>query len=209
MPGITFGDDNFPLTLNSDNIVSSSYISAEGNAKFIATNSIKLKTGFTSKDGSVFSAKILGIAPPIYEYISYTPNCVFQFDYYAISYDCGGIKNDSTEYYTNLNDSSDCDNQIIPNYQEPETHKYFNDKIIFENSVFPNPFTDYVYVTINENNWNNNTNIIICDILGNTVYKKSNIGIYETINLSNLNTGIYFLKLNDNSKNLTFKIIKQ
>ncbi len=69
-------------------------------------------------------------------------------------------------------------------------------------SVFPNPAKDIV-------NINNvpNANIIINDISGKTVYTKNNCSENEKINISNLNSGIYFIRIENNNEVFTKKLI--
>jgi hypothetical protein len=65
--------------------------------------------------------------------------------------------------------------------------------------VFPNPFVDFFNVTSSTN-----TVFLLVDILGQTIYKGSNI---QTQNFSQLPKGIYILK--SNTENYAIKIIKQ
>lgn len=70
-----------------------------------------------------------------------------------------------------------------------------------EYNVFPNPTFDY----INLQGLKENSVILIYDLLGNKLYKKV-IGSVQKIDISDFDTGTYFLRINSET---TFKIIKK
>jgi len=73
--------------------------------------------------------------------------------------------------------------------------------------VTPNPFSDYITIT-NINN-HNSCEYKIYSPIGQLIYHKKCIGNQTTLNLKNLNPGIYFFIINDKSEILkTQKIIK-
>lgn len=76
-------------------------------------------------------------------------------------------------------------------------------------SIFPNPFTDVVTITFDED-IAENIQVTLLDMLGNTlqvnVYPKSQ-EIHLTPN--SLNQGIYLLRIQSGGKLLTAKIIKE
>ncbi len=72
-------------------------------------------------------------------------------------------------------------------------------------TIFPNPIVDYL--NIKSNFISGIRDVQILDIKGNIVFKKS-ILTDEKINLTELNNGIYFLKLMDKNKNYIQKLIK-
>jgi hypothetical protein len=73
--------------------------------------------------------------------------------------------------------------------------------------ITPNPFSDYITIT-NINN-HNSCEYKIYSPIGQLIYHKKCIGNQTTLNLKNLNPGIYFFIINDKSEILkTQKIIK-
>ena len=57
-------------------------------------------------------------------------------------------------------------------------------------SISPNPSNGIITI-----NTENTLNITVCDITGKVVFSKNNVTNNETINLSNLQTGVYFAKM--------------
>lgn len=79
--------------------------------------------------------------------------------------------------------------------------------------VFPNPTNDFIFITFNVNN-SNKMNLEICDITGKTikVLNKGNTFIGKntySINLkeTNIDKGIYFVKLNIGEKEFIEKVV--
>lgn len=75
-------------------------------------------------------------------------------------------------------------------------------------SIYPNPADDYL--TISNNNTGIET-IQLYSVLGNNIFEKTDINsLSESINISNLPSGIYLLKVIDSEKrNATKRIIKR
>ncbi len=67
-------------------------------------------------------------------------------------------------------------------------------KPIQEVSVFPNPATNIV--TIHQDTYSSNQQIIITDVLGNRVYSQALNTATETIDISHLSRGVYFYEIN-------------
>jgi hypothetical protein len=57
-------------------------------------------------------------------------------------------------------------------------------------SILPNPSNGFITI-----NTENTLNITVCDITGKVVFSKNNVTNNETINLSNLQTGVYLAKM--------------
>ncbi len=68
--------------------------------------------------------------------------------------------------------------------------------------VYPNPAKDYVNIDKILN-----ANIQINNISGKTVYTKNNCSENEKVNISNLNSGIYFIRIENNNEVFTKKLI--
>lgn len=68
--------------------------------------------------------------------------------------------------------------------------------------LYPNPATTYLNIDINDNTANNKYYYEVYDVIGKRAMAKSLIG--NSINISSLNTGVYFIKLYDNNE-LVFK----
>jgi hypothetical protein len=75
-------------------------------------------------------------------------------------------------------------------------------------TIYPNPFTEDLYI---ESNLEKNYILTVYNLLGNKVYSEKVNQSNKTINLSNLKSGIYFIKINSIDGNLHFikKIIKK
>ena len=81
-------------------------------------------------------------------------------------------------------------------------------KTIGSSNVFdisPNPTTDYIYVKINNLDNIKNNNIQVFDNFGKLLISQSLSGENQTIDVQNLATGLYYLKINNQAK----KFIKQ
>ncbi len=72
--------------------------------------------------------------------------------------------------------------------------------------IYPNPTNGIIY--INENN-NKIKSLYITDILGKTIIEKTEVSKNQTINLSNFENGIYFIKIKTNNSELSKMIIKK
>lgn len=77
-------------------------------------------------------------------------------------------------------------------------------------SVFPNPTTDVLNLTLTDGKFEN-LSCILFDINGKTISKILGIKTTETqVSMNGLSQGVYFLAVSENSKTLkTFKIIKK
>jgi hypothetical protein len=79
-------------------------------------------------------------------------------------------------------------------------------------SVYPNPTNGIINLKINDPNLND-VSIEITDIMGRTINKFTkdchNALCEETIDLSNLTNGIYFVKISNNTKYSIIKLLKQ
>lgn len=73
-------------------------------------------------------------------------------------------------------------------------------------SVFPNPTSDFIYVT--GNNKDSISKISISDMLGKNVLTSSQL-INEKIDVSSLNSGIYILTVSSDNSQKTLKFIKK
>lgn len=73
-------------------------------------------------------------------------------------------------------------------------------------NVYPNPTAGLI--TIQTEDFNSSTKIVITDLLGKTLLSKQMNSQTEVINMSQYESGIYFIKVYDNLKQKTIKIIK-
>ena len=75
-------------------------------------------------------------------------------------------------------------------------------------SVYPNPTTDFIVLSVENGNIQNMT-YILYDILGKVIETKKLNGNQTTISMTNLANDIYFIKVLENDNGLKiFKIIK-
>jgi len=73
-------------------------------------------------------------------------------------------------------------------------------------NVYPNPTTGLI--TIETEDFSNSTKLVITDLLGKTLVSKQMNSNKEIINMSQYESGIYFIKVYDNLKQKTIKVIK-
>lgn len=71
--------------------------------------------------------------------------------------------------------------------------------------TYPNPITNKE-VTISSNN-NNAKEVAIFSVLGKQVLKTSFVGVKSTLNLSSINSGVYILRVKENDKIATKKLV--
>lgn len=74
----------------------------------------------------------------------------------------------------------------------------------YDNKIIPNPIVDCFQIQTNEVI----DKIEIYNELGQIVYSKVNLGIRESIQISSLESGVYFIKILSKNSNQTIKIIK-
>lgn len=80
----------------------------------------------------------------------------------------------------------------------------------FSCKIYPNPFVNEIFVNFYEHNSFENQYLEIYDITGKCLLPKQKLqNGTNRIELPNLPRGIYFLKITDNQRNKTYKIIKQ
>lgn len=73
-------------------------------------------------------------------------------------------------------------------------------------NVYPNPTTGLI--TIETEDFNGSTKLVITDLLGKTLVNKQMNSNKEIINMNQYESGIYFIKVYDNLKQKTIKVIK-
>lgn len=72
--------------------------------------------------------------------------------------------------------------------------------------IFPNPVTNgRLYITTDQNS--NSREIEIYDMLGKKVYELTLYGNNKELNISNLNPGIYLIKVKENGSSATRKLV--
>lgn len=104
---------------------------------------------------------------------------------YILNFDGSGLNYDVTVcVYDTINTIVVCNN-VLTSFDEIETYRN-----VFE--LYPNPVNDVLFVN---NSLNENYNLTITDISGKTVLTKFNLKAKNTIDLSNLENGIYFIEL--------------
>ena len=87
-----------------------------------------------------------------------------------------------------------------------ENYLYASDRIQVS-QIYPNPATDSISVTLSDGF--DSGKIIFYTILGQKVLEKTISTQSPTISLKNLNSGIYFYKIESNNFSKNGKIIKQ
>lgn len=79
-------------------------------------------------------------------------------------------------------------------------------------SVWPNPFNDQLSFSVSNLNGKSVTLVSVTDVLGKTLLQfnyTSRSGLKETLDLSQLSGGIYFLKVSNDNKQSVHRIVKE
>ena len=77
-------------------------------------------------------------------------------------------------------------------------------------SIYPNPFSNTIYVKINSSAQNvNEWSLQLTDVLGRTVYTDASLNYSNDIDLSNLPAGIYFIAVVNKTARAVFPVVKQ
>lgn len=74
--------------------------------------------------------------------------------------------------------------------------------------IYPNPFTEYIILSYKEIA-RQNSNYIIYDVQGKIILQNKLAGEETQINMAELSSGIYYIKLVDNKDVRAFKLIKK
>ena len=77
--------------------------------------------------------------------------------------------------------------------------------------TYPNPFTNQLNFAVGNLKIESNTEVKVMDVLGKTISQYSYANkteLNETIDLSNVSNGVYFLKVTNNNKQSVYRIIK-
>ena len=83
----------------------------------------------------------------------------------------------------------------------------FNSNKLEAIAIYPNPAKDYIYLDYTNDDFDNMEYIII-DNLGNIIQKNSIKSSKDSINISSLSSGIYFVIINNDNHKLIGKIVK-
>ena len=71
--------------------------------------------------------------------------------------------------------------------------------------IYPNPTSNYIHI----DNIEFNDSILIYNIVGQLVYSDNSNGNQKTIDLTELDSGIYLLKISNNNSSYSYRIIKK
>ncbi len=77
---------------------------------------------------------------------------------------------------------------------------------VLDFKLYPNPFSDEIYF---ENEGSNNYQLTILNSLGQVVREFEIAATTQVLNVSKLNPGIYFLRINNREQSKTIKIVKE
>ena len=81
----------------------------------------------------------------------------------------------------------------------------YNDSVELTYKIYPNPTSNFIYI----NNLEFNDLISIHNLVGQLVYSNKGNSHNKTIDLSELDSGIYLLKISNNNTSFTYRIIKK
>lgn len=117
-----------------------------------------------------------------------------------LNYMLKGNSSDGLVFISNL--------QNNPNITyERDCNTYTNENIFKDFIIYPNPVKDFINILIPKNT--TNTNIILKDILGNTLYSANTTSSEIKITIDkNFKNGIYILTLSNSYGYINYKVIK-
>lgn len=76
--------------------------------------------------------------------------------------------------------------------------------------LYPNPTNGIFHITANENSLNDSVELLVYDVLGNKIFEKHSTNLtYESIDLSNQASGMYFVDVVNGVKDVWFKVVKE
>lgn len=111
------------------------------------------------------------------------------------------------EDYNNNGDPTDDDTNMnsVPDYLDADVALSVTDYILSNFSLFPNPANDVLNIKLNNIT---NANLRVYDIQGKLVIERSISNEQNLeLNVSNLQSGLYFVKLNTSTKEMVKKLI--
>lgn len=111
----------------------------------------------------------------------------------------------TTNYSVTGTDANGCTNDaVITQSVSTCTGIYQNSKTNNSILIYPNPTSSDFFIDVNEN-----TEVVITDVLGKDIYKHNLDAGINRISLSNYNSSVYFIKLKTESRTQIIKLIKQ
>lgn len=77
-------------------------------------------------------------------------------------------------------------------------------------SIYPNPFNNNIFIKINSSASNiDEWSLLVTDVLGRTLFTQSSLDYNNTIDLSNLPGGVYFITVINKTARVVFPVVKQ
>jgi hypothetical protein len=189
------------VTIENDDDNSNNSITQSFNQTFDFANEVRLVLN-TDNQGSQCTWEIVNLEGDVVESGGPYGNNMVINEIYSMPSNC---------YVFNLYDSGDngggsvalldINNEVIysssGNYGSGESANFSTDSFLAIGSnnldlvtIYPNPAKTTVTITNAEN-----ANVVIYDVLGKTVLNRNNISLSQEIEVSNLQTGTYFIKI--------------
>ncbi len=82
--------------------------------------------------------------------------------------------------------------------------------ISYQLSIYPNPFSNSIFIKINSSAENvNDWNLLVTDVLGRTLYSRQSLNYNNEIDLSNLSSGVYFITVINKTGRAVVPVVKQ
>jgi len=75
-------------------------------------------------------------------------------------------------------------------------------------TIYPNPINDQIYFKWENRMSSNNLRVCIYNLEGKSIFDQSFSSLPESINISQLNSGVYFIRVNSNENQIVKKVIK-
>jgi len=99
---------------------------------------------------------------------------------------------------------NDSNKDIYQSAYSVEVPLSLNDNIISQIKLYPNPATDYFRISNIEK-----ANVVISDVTGKRIMSINDVTGDSNINVSELNSGIYFVNIKNENSNETIKFVKK
>ncbi|MCC7533457.1 MAG: T9SS type A sorting domain-containing protein [Bacteroidia bacterium] len=190
-PDITFIDYVNDLKIINDEL----YISGNYIDNTVSDSNMYVLARYNGCDLSFFGG--------IYKYPDYdkAPRCIEGFNgriYAAVN---DSFLHKSSKYLVSIPEAT-------PNYKSIQVSHC--ETVLANNglSIFPNPYTDNITITLPNDFVLSETKFVITNALGQVIFTECPKLLYQSVNLSFLSSAMYFFTIQDSSHKKTFKLIK-
>lgn len=182
------------------NFIFNSNIDLEANKTYTISASYKVTKGS-------FNKLDLEVRRSIFDISEFTTNDIDN-TWKTFSIDYTPSADETINFYIQAFSDNEEDKILIDNVKIIDKSTLSSDKLELANTIIaPNPISDNLTIDFG-NDYDENLNIEIYTTTGQLISKKEKLDAKEKINLSNLKSGIYLLKVANHQKYFVKKIVK-